>query len=401
MYTKRINKLIERYLFDKATVEEQIELLSWYDHENNKDIIWPCDSVHEEELLGQRIFAKIAAHTQKEDSTKSADTFIKLWPSIIAVAAILFLLGAGMIFFSYRINKAPYPERSTEVIVPGKNGATLTLASGKKIYLSNTTAGIVTKEAGVKITKSADGQLIYEVSNSPRTTNSTGELHYNTLTTSRGEQYQVLLPDSSLVWLNAASALKYPTSFASLKERRIELSGEAYFQVAKDKKHPFIVYSRGQEVKALGTHFNINGYENEYSVQTTLLEGAIEVTAKSEKDNFNQDRSAANKIVVMKPGQQSQIREGRIYILNNVDLDDVVAWKQGYFIFNENLRNIMNKVARWYNIEVVYKNEPDPKLAFQGKIARSRKLSDILGIMERTGAVNFSVEGRRVIITIN
>ncbi|WP_367866951.1 FecR family protein [Pedobacter sp. WC2423] len=380
------SELIKKYSNGTCTEGEKILLESWYNKFELNDI----------PRLTELQFEEINTSVPNIIANKREN---KLWPQIAAVASIIISICIWFYFYK-SVGTVRTEITFKNEIRPGKNGATLTLANGKNITLSNAINGILAKEAGVKITKSADGQIIYEVSNSS-SKNGKGELHYNTLTTARGEQYQVRLPDSSIVWLNAASALKYPSSFASLKDRVVELSGEAYFQVAKDKKRPFIVYSRGQKVKVLGTHFNINGYDDEFSVQTTLLEGSIEVTSKKEINHLYQRGIAENKTVVIKPGQQSQIRKGQIKILSNVDLDDIVAWKDGYFIFNENIKSIMNKVARWYNVEIFYKNEPDPKLAFQGKIARSRSLSEVLGIMERTGAVNFKVEGRRVTITIN
>jgi len=313
---------------------------------------------------------------------------IKKWNLAVAVAVMVIVSTIGFFF----INNTSYINSSIvsakKDIPPGKTGATLTLANGKKILLSNAANGMLTKEAGVKITKSADGQLIYEVSNSPASKSGTGKLNYNTLTTARGEQYQVRLPDSSIVWLNAASALKYPTSFTSLKDRSVELSGEAYFQIAKDKQHPFLVYSQGQIVKVLGTHFNINSYTDETAIKTTLLEGSVKVTKSSTQESE-----------IIKPGQQTQMTSKGITILNNVDLDDIVAWKDGYFIFNENLKSIMNKVGRWYDVDVIYEVEPDPNHNFQGKIARNRNISEVLKIIEYQGIVHFKIERRRIIVT--
>jgi len=376
MNKSELIELIQKYSDGTCTEEDKILLESWYNKFEFNDI----------PRLTEFQFKEVKTSVPKIIANKRER---KLWLQIAAAASIIISLCIW--FYFYQSVNTVYTEITLKSeIRPGKNGATLTLANGKKITLSNATKGILAKEAGVKITKSADGQIIYEVSNSS-SKNGSGELHYNTLTTARGEQYRVRLPDSSIVWLNAASALKYPSSFASLKDRVVELSGEAYFQVAKDKKHPFVVRSKGQEVKVLGTHFNINSYMEESDVFTTLLEGSVEVSSISSSKNHN------NKII-LKPGQQSQIGAGRMSILNDTELNDVIAWKQGYFIFNEDLKSIMNKVARWYDVEVIYKNETDRSLVFQGKISRSRNLSEVLKVMEYTGLVHFKIEGRRIVV---
>ena len=283
-------------------------------------------------------------------------------------------------------------------IAPGKTGATLTLANGKKIILSEISNEKLAQEAGVKITKTAGGELLYELSNSSSTIkNRSNELRFNTLSTAKGEQYKIRLPDSSIVWLNAASSLKYPTSFSSLKERRVELMGEAYFQVAKDKNHPFYVSSQGQEVKVLGTRFNVNSYEDEPAIKTTLLEGSVNINTISDPGNSKPSKNKSG--AILNPGQQAQVTENHISVIKDVDLDDVIAWKDGYFIFNENLKSIMNRIGRWYNVEVVYETVPDPNHNFQGKISRTRNISEVLEIMEYQGIVHFKIEGRRVIVT--
>ena len=391
--------LISKYHKGECSEEEKSVVESWLLSELQKDL--PSPSIQDIEAADQRMYEVIQMKTEA-----SYLGVYRLWPRIVAAAVAITVISS--FFYLYNTNRESVTfSKTTERILPGKNGATLKLTSGIKIDLTSASTGVLAKETGVKIIKSADGQLIYEVSGSLTSKIGRKESHYNTLTTARGEQYQVRLPDSSIVWLNAASVLKFPTSFASLKYRRVELSGEAYFQVSKDRQHPFIVYSRGQEVKVLGTHFNVNSYPEEPSILTTLLEGSVEVSAvnglgSAKQTSVDEILSKNNKTkVILKPGQQSQINESNISVINNIDLDDVVAWKEGYFIFNEDLKSIMKKVARWYDVEVIYKNEPDKKLAFQGKIARNRNLKDILGIMERTGAINFKVEGRRVIVTIN
>ena len=379
---RRIELLVGKLMKGQISTEEENELNNWYNQNQDSPIEIPSDFAGSEKELGQRILDSVQKCTDSKP-------IVKLWPRIAVAASIVICIAFG--FYFYQKSQIISTEITAKNdIPPGKIGATLTLANGKKILLSNVSIGILDKETGVKIIKSANGQLIYEVSNSPSSKNRTGKLNYNTLTTARGEQYQVRLPDSSIVWLNAASALKYPTSFTSLKDRRVELSGEAYFQIAKDKQHPFIVSTNKQDVEVLGTHFNINSYTDEPIVKTTLLEGSVKVTSNTLSSN--------RESWVLIPGQQSQITSKGISIINNVDQEEVLAWKNGYFKFNENLESIMNKVARWYNVEIIYQNKPNAQLTFGGEISRSKNISSVLDIIALTGNVHFKIEGRKVIV---
>lgn len=207
---------------------------------------------------------------------------------------------------------------------------------------------------------------------------------YNTLSTARGEQYQVRLPDSSLVWLNAASELKYPSSFNTLKERRVELSGEAYFEVAKNKKQPFVVQADGQEVKVLGTHFNVSSYSDEPDAITTLLEGSVQISGNGE-------------VKVLKPGERA-VRTGNQIKVSEADLSEDMAWKNGDFYFNNvGIASIMRQISRWYDVDIIYQGElTDEK--FYGTISRSKNIKQVLNVLEKTKSVHFKVEGRRVLI---
>lgn len=272
-------------------------------------------------------------------------------------------------------------------INPGTNKAVLTLADGSQISLTDAENGELTKQAGITVVKTADGQIVYETVGAPSNQQSV----YNTISTPAGGQYQINLPDGSKVWLNAASSLKYPTVFNG-QSRKVELRGEAYFEVAKLKNEqpdgtegnlPFIVVSRGQEVTVLGTHFNINSYTDEPVVKTTLLEGRVKVIS-----------AAVSKI--LKPGQQAAVA-GNI-VVTDVDATLATDWKNGNFTFNdESIHTIMRKLARWYDIDVVYKgNVPD--IYFGAEISRAKKLSEVLKVLETAGKIHFTIEGRRVTV---
>ncbi|WP_316817665.1 FecR family protein [Pedobacter nyackensis] len=297
----------------------------------------------------------------------------------IAAAIATVLVFAGLFYYNFDVRRALLTEIAYKNdVAPGKTGATLTLANGKKIRLDQALNGELAKEAGVVISKSADGQLIYEVKGSAA---DPGRM--NTLTTAKGESYQLRLPDGSLVWLNAASSLTYAADLNSGGKRKVELDGEAYFEIAKDKAHPFVVESRKQEVEVLGTHFNVNAYADEPVVATTLLEGAVKVTGKGLDQTI-------------RPGEQA-INNGSAIQVMDVDVETVVDWKSGGFILDRvDFRTVMRKIARWYNVEVVY----DPTVPYDmisgGYISRSMQLSSVLKLIEKSGQVRFRIEGRTV-----
>ncbi|MFA6275785.1 MAG: FecR domain-containing protein [Pedobacter sp.] len=303
----------------------------------------------------------------------------RIWSRIAVAASILVIASLGLYFYGSKYandnqNQLAYQND----IAPGKNGATLTLANGQKILIKDALAGNIATQSGVKISKTADGQIIYEITN-----DNLGEIAYNTLSTTRGEQTQVRLPDGTLVFLNAESSLKYPTSFLKSNKRQVSLTGEGYFEVAKDKDHPFIVNSKGQNVEVLGTHFNINAYSDEPTIKTTLLEGSVMLSTSLQKE-------------ILKPNEQAVMNGDRINI-RTVDTEEIVAWKNNEFLFkNDDFRTNMRKIARWYNVEVFYEGDAPDKLRLGGFSSRSRNISEILKLMEKTGEVHFRIEGRKV-----
>jgi transmembrane sensor len=239
--------------------------------------------------------------------------------------------------------------------------------------------GLIARQAGISIHKNAKGLLVYTVA--APSVESAGE---NTISTPRGGQYEVILPDGTRVMLNATSSLTYPVIFAA--ERKVTLTGEAYFEVAKDKAHPFKVNTAGQTVTVLGTHFNINAYNDEAAVRTTLLEGSVEIT----------DGDAKERIV---PGEQG-LKLGDVLIKRSVDVDKEVAWKNGLFSFNgDNLQTILRQVSRWYNVEIAYEGKITNE-KFYGEIPRVSKLEAVLKILELNN-VHFTIEGRRLLVSTN
>jgi transmembrane sensor len=373
-----IEKLIQKYIDGNCNDQESAIVEAWYNElaDQPHDIQQAeVDSAEETLLVNLKNYVGNKTH-------------IKLWPRIAAVASILICLCAVFYFYK-QLGTNQLTTSSTVDIAPGGNKAFLTLADGKRIALTDIKNGELAEQSGVKIIKATDGQLIYTISSVSNETNKAKD--YNTIETPNGGQYQVTLPDGSKVWLNAASSLKFPPSFSRLVNRRVELlRGEAYFEIAKDKNHPFIVKSNGQEVKVLGTHFNINSYSDEQSTKTTLLEGSVKIEIVS--------GSRPKKGVVIRPGQQSILSGERIRIVD-ADIESDLAWKNQEFVFKgENIQSIMRKLSRWYDIEVNY-NGDCSHLSFYGVLSRSKNISSVLKLMENAGNVKFKIEGKK--ITVN
>jgi transmembrane sensor len=377
---KRLQELARKLLAGEISESEKEELDQWYDsfddtyHEKISD-----ETVAQlEARLQQAILARV--HINKRSPAKR----VTLWPRIAAVASIILCLGFAFYFYQRQRVYVVNPNLARQDIPPGRNRAILILANGKKVDLDVIKKGTIVHQNGLTITKTNNGQLVYAIS-ATKDQSLQSKLSYNTIETPRGGRYEIKLPDGTMVWLNAASSLKYPIQFAS-NERRVELTGEAYFEVVHNKDIPFRVQSHGQMVEDVGTHFNISAYADDQITKTTLLEGAVKITAH---DNTR----------ILKPGQQAQASQSGIDLVEGLDLEEVVSWKNGDFKFNESLESIMTKIARWYDVEVVYQTRPDPDLTFSGKISRSRNISGILNMLSYNGDVHFRIEGRRVIVT--
>lgn len=303
--------------------------------------------------------------------------FYKLVASIAAVMTIFLL--AGLLFT--RKQEPPVIAKvkiQNKIIKPGTNKATLTLANGNTIFLDSASTGVLANLKHVRILKSSTGQLIYDTSASDAGGNE--KLSYNTISVPKGGQYQLVLPDGTHVWMNSASSLRYPTRFEG-SERQVELNGEAYFEVAKDKAHPFHVSVNNMEVQVLGTHFNIMGYKDEGVTKTTLLEGAVKIVRGGSQETI-------------RPGQQAIVDE-RIKIAD-VNVQESIEWKNGNFNFShEKLDVIMRKISRWYDVDVDYQGKTT-KAIFVGTLPRSSNIGEVLRYLELTGLVHFKVTERRV-----
>lgn len=387
----RFEHLYKQYIDDTCTKEEREEFLSMVAENLDSDSIGSLmddtwDKIGTEKLIFPT--ADKVLHNIYADHPKFIVKKINWYLYFSAVAAIFTFVTIGIYFYEKSDNHTEIKSNTVD-IQAGTNKAILTLADGSTINLDNVTNGEIADQAGIAIIKTNNGKLIYEVSKNI-TKENTADL-YNTITTPRGGQYQINLPDGTIVWLNAASSLKYPTVFDNNK-RKVYLSGEAYFEVAKisnntgnnKNKSPFIVATDKQEIEVLGTHFNVDSYPDDQILKTTLLEGAVNVRA-------------VNKNLLLKPGQQSILRNNSL-TSSIVDVEESVAWKNGYFSFNENLESLMNKVSRWYDVDVIYEIKPESD-SFIAKISRKKSLSALLKIIEQTGDIHFRIEGRRVTVT--
>ncbi|HEY5326489.1 MAG TPA: FecR domain-containing protein [Mucilaginibacter sp.] len=334
----------------------------------------------------QSVFNAISSRIKQQEDTElinNGNRRLIPYRWLAGIAALVFLtVGAGW-FFMKSNDKGQKGNTYAHVIKPGVNKATLTLANGKKIILTDSLHGQLANEAGVKVSKTKQGEIIYTTGSNED--NGQPALQYNTLTTKRGEQFQIVLPDGSHVWLDAASSLKYPVAFKGT-ERKVELTGQGYFEVSHNAAMPFIVKTAKTEVQVLGTHFNVSAYDDDQDTKTTLLEGAVRI-------------SSAKGSAVLKPGEQAILNNmGLLTINKNVNVGMEVAWKNGLFDFKKaGIEEIMVKVSRWYDINVKYEGKiPETKLT--GRMSRNVDISGLLGILQFEG-IKFRIEGKNIIVT--
>jgi len=301
------------------------------------------------------------------------------WKKLSAAAAILIFMLAALLYFT-RQKTVPqaesYATTKRSLILPGSNKATLTLGDGHTIILNRTGEGQIASENGTAVSKTKNDELAYNV-----VATASEKIVFNTITIPRGGQYSLTLPDGSKVWLNAASSLRFPTRFSG-DSREVELDGEGYFEVAKNKQMPFYVNTHDMKVKVLGTHFNVMAYRDEVFTKTTLLEGRVMLSSGSATAYLN-------------PGEQG-VWASNGFTVSKADIDQEMAWKNGYFIFNEeNLQSVMRKISRWYDVDIAYSTH-NQNLTYTGSISRFKNIAEVLKVLSLTGTVNFNVEERRI-----
>lgn len=390
MDKNHLDNLIYKYINDIATSAEREELLHWYREKNETDVAWPSEFIKEEEAVRLRMLnnirSHIASHVPKKYSRKN------LWYGSVAAAMLIVIVSAGIYhrYFSLAQEKNITAYAIPSDILPGGNKARLTLANGLKVVLDSVRTGLLINEGNATILKKMDGQIEYRSKVNrwhELTVRDTSAVVYNTISTPRGGKYQVILSDGTQVWLNAASSLRFPVTFSG-KERAVELTGEAYFEVAKNKFLSFKVISTGQTVQVLGTHFNISSYPDEASVKTTLLEGKVEVI----KNKTFEKR-------ILKPGYEANIGTQSTGIgMSKVEATKAVAWKEGMFSFkNADIKSILRQAARWYDVEVRYKGKT-PNEKFTGEIPSNLPASMFLEMLSFAG-IKFEIAGRIITVT--
>ena len=394
MNKEEFQRLLDKYLAGNSSADEEQQLLSYY-RSFQGQLTGPRasnESGQLEEAMWQEITARTLANSRvhklptADAQAQRATKRSRQWLSY-AAAVLLLLTGAGL-FIVFK-NKPSAPaltgaKQPVNDLLPGSNKAILTLGDGTSIVLDNSANGVISQQGDARVTKSADGTLTYTASGHTGTA-----IVYNTMRTPRGGRYQVTLPDGTIVWLNSASAITYPTAFTGT-ERKVTVNGEAYFEVAKRAGQSFRVIAGNTEIQVLGTHFNINAYPDEASLKTTLLEGSVKVVKNEQA-------------VLLTPGQQAVVNTNQpgtgsnVSVVKAADIEQVMAWKNGLFSFkNADIATVMRHLARWYDVEVVYEGEI-PGNRFEGDIPMDAPASQVLRVLQKNN-VHFRINGNKIVV---
>ena len=375
MNENEILALLKKYQEGTLSAEDKDKLDAWYLHKASNSNL----QLNEYELEDSYEYLK--AKLPFEQETK----VIRIWPRVAAAASIALLLGTGIFYFTQPKLETIQVVEKTSDIAPGGNRGILTLSNGKQIVLADISAKDTIAKEGEEVTikMGANGVITYFIN--PNAAASKEDANsFNTLSTPTGGQYNIVLADGTKVYLNAVSSIKYPTQFNG-NQRVVELDGEAYFEVTKNKNKPFIVKSGDQDIEVLGTHFNVHAYTNESVIKTTLLEGSVAVSYKNQKE-------------VLKPGQQSNVSEKFNKIgIKQVDTEAAIAWKNGRFKFdNADLKTVMRQLERWYGIKAEYRGDVSD-VRFNGGTFMNKNLSEVLKVLELSN-IKFKVEGKTIIV---
>lgn len=372
--------LIEKYLKGTATVKEREDVLRWYRSVDHGRIEIPLENSLEKEEMRDRMHYRLQQYLTQNRPGRKITRY--RWA---AAAAILLLIASGSyfwVYFNHREigNKAVASSSLMNDLPPGGNKAVLTLSNGTKIILDNAHNGQLAVQGKSKIMKVDSGLLAYNTQSSMQKLQST-TLQYNTLATPRGGQYQLILPDGSKVWLNAASSITYPTAFVG-KERKVKITGEAYFEIVHNANKPFKVEAEGREIEVLGTSFNVKAYTDDPLMKTTLITGAIKVSN-----------------ILLKPGQQDCIdKQTDKTTVKESNTDNVIAWVHGQLpLQGDDLATLMRVISRWYNVNVTFEGKV-PQSSFVGRIGRDVSLSNVLNALSVYG-IHTRIEGRTIIVS--
>lgn len=381
MDKKSAKDLLEKYRTGRCTVEERAIVENWYAELGEG--VFPGEKVTLD--TKQRVWSSVSSLLTPERPP--------VWKQLAAASiALLLLLGGIYTYRSYFLENERLVEKNIadeDKIAPGGRVAVLTLSDGSKISLDDAGQGNLAVQGRANIVKLENGQIAYSENGKSE------DVGLNVLQTPRGGQYAVTLADGTRVWLNAESSITYPTVFNGT-ERRVEITGEVYFEVSHREEQPFFVVSKHQELRVLGTHFNVEAYEDEGETKTTLLEGSVQVASVAAATH----PASKNRGSILKPKQQAVIWAGDKSVeISDVNPEDIVAWKNGLFVFNsESMESVMRKIARWYDVKVVYKDDEAKKEFFGGSMSRFDHVSTVLEMLEKTGDVRFQVEGKTIVV---
>jgi ferric-dicitrate binding protein FerR (iron transport regulator) len=395
MKKRHFFEILTKYRLGKASEEEREFIDSYYNlFEVDPGLeAWLNDE--ESEQMTKKMLRGVWQKIMEEEAKEGREPKMRrLPPAMKIAAAVLILIASGAAFYKIAINSksvdrqavvSEAEEHLQQKIHPGGNKAVLTLANGRQIVLNNSTHGSLARQGAANIALGG-GQLVYSKKQDARHSQPV----YNTIATPRGGQYEIVLSDGSRVWLNAASSLHFPAAFVG-NSRTVQLSGEAYFEIAKQADKPFVVEAGKARIQVLGTDFNVNAYNEEEAVKTTLADGAVRVTSSGQSSEG----------VTLKPGEQASVdRQTGNMVVATVNVDAALAWKNGQFYFqNTNITAIMEDVARWYNVEVVYETENLKNKNFSGVLSRYSQVDALLKRLELTGTVDFRIDGNKIIVT--
>lgn len=370
--------LLQRYQNRLTSAGEDELVEKWYNNliETSE---WEWSDAEKEQLS---YLMEVQLMNSIVDNKRKPVKRISMFRSIWLAASVIIIVLAGFKIYSLLNTSSPVPDKQivkNGIEAPKINKAVLTLSDGSNVYLDSTGNGQFNQEGNINLIKHQNGELVYQAS-----VNSTDtKVRYNSLFNPRGSKaITITLSDGTKVWLNAESSISFPVAFIE-SERKVSVTGEAYFEVAHDATHPFIVSKDEMKVQVLGTHFNVN--TDQKIIKVTLLQGSVKV--------YNTEKNS----IKLSPGQQAKI-DGDIKVINKVDLDEVMAWKNGLFFFNNtSLRQVMQQLAQWYDMDIVYKGDI-PAIEFAGEMERSLNLSEVLKILEKNG-IHFSLDEKKIIVT--
>ncbi|MFN8253931.1 MAG: FecR domain-containing protein [Ferruginibacter sp.] len=383
--------MLEKLNSGTASAEEIEQINQWYHSFDDTAVELTAAPGDSATSTAAAIKARLDKTLQLNKAVKPLPSYA--WWRLPAAAALLVLAGLAVYFKFFNHGSAAAPVTAAHVAVPviqqlkpGENKAILTLANNSQVILDSAANGVISTQGNIQVEKMHNGQLVYSING--RRLDENDAAFYNTITTPRGGQYQVTLADGTGVWLNAQSSVRFPVVFTG-KQRQVEITGEAYFEVAKDVSRPFIVKTPASAVEVLGTHFNVNAYDDELSVKTTLVEGKVKVNS-----------SIKNQSEFLLPGQQSAIaKNGDITVNLHADTDEALAWKNGRFQFKSaDLKSILRQLQRWYDAEVEYRGNV-AGIRFTGQLPRSGEVTKLFEKIELTGEVKFRIDGKKIIVS--